>query len=112
MNTLAVRGMVRTSRRKMPYTLVYRSSCRARGDAIEEGDDPRLQRVLRPDHQQAVFLDQTLQQLGAVTQMIGGGADVGPDRLAHERVRISSEARGKQGFHGRSNTVHDRAQVS
>ena len=57
---------------------------------LEELDNSRLERVFRADDQQPGLPDQPLQQLRAVPQMVHRHADIGSNRLAHERVRIDA----------------------
>ena len=57
------------------------------------------------------MLDQPLEDLRSVSQMICGGADVGPDRLPHQSLRVVPEVGRQQRFHGWPNAVDDRAKV-
>ena len=46
-----------------------------------------------------------------MSQMICGGADVGPNRLPHQSLRVVLEIGRQQRFHGWPNAVDDRAKV-
>ena len=63
---------------------------RKRG-GVEELDVTGLQRVLRPDDEQSVAQGQPLEDLRSVPQMVRRRADVGANRLAHERVVVARE---------------------
>src|SRR5215213_10028764 len=52
---------------------------------IEEIHDPRFDGILRADDPQPVVLDDLLQQLGAMSEVVGGRANVGSHRLPHQR---------------------------
>ncbi len=58
-----------------------------------------------------MLLDHLLENLRAMSEMIRGDADVGPDRAPHQRLRVVPELGQKQLFHGWPNAIDDRPQV-
>ena len=80
--------------------------------AIEELHDASLQGVLGADDLQPVILDQLLEHLRAVSQVIHGGADVGPDSLGYQRLHIVPEVGRQQSLDRGSHAVHDRPEVA
>ena len=78
---------------------------------IEEINDPSFQRILGTDDEKPSSLDQLLEDLRSVSQMVCGGADVGPNRVPHQSVRVVPEVGRQQRFHGWPNAVDDRAKV-
>ena len=99
-----------------PNEAARRALTRARsgfgGDSIEEIHLARLQRILRPDHQQSLFPDQLLQHHGTVAEMVGGGPDVEPDRLFDDRLAVGLEAGGEQSLDRGPDAVDDGLQVA
>lgn len=79
--------------------------------SIEELNLAGLQGILGAHHLEAILLDQLLQYLGPVPQVISGGANVGPDRLPHECLRISSQLGVEQSRDGRPHPVYNRPEV-
>ena len=65
------------------------------GEPVEEVHDARFQGILRPDHHEALVLDELLEDLRPVPQLVGGHADVGPHCVMDQHVRIAGE-RGVQ----------------
>ena len=56
-------------------------------------------------------LDQLLENLRSVSQMVCGDADVGPDSVPHQSVRVVPEVCCKQRFHGWAHAVYDGTQI-
>lgn len=76
-------------------------------EAIEEIDDPALERILGTDNEKSVALDQLFEYGRAVPEMVRGRADVGSDGVPHQGRRIMPEIRREQGFDGWPNTIDD-----
>ena len=47
-----------------------------------------------------------------MSQMVCGGADVGPNGLPHQSIRVVPEFCRQQRFHGWPDSVDDRTEVS
>ena len=61
--------------------------------SIKEVDDARFERVLGADDDEALLLNQLLQDIRAVPQLAGGDADVGAHGLPHERLLVVAKLR-------------------
>jgi hypothetical protein len=83
-----------------------------RGDAVEEINDSRLQGIFGPNHDEAAGPDHLLKNLRSMAQMIRRSAYVGPNSAANQGFRIVPEVSPKQHFHGGSDAIHNRAQVT
>src|SRR4029077_13100985 len=79
---------------------------------IEELDDAGLQRVFGADDEQALVLDQLLEQLRAMAQVIRRGADVGPHGLLDQCGPVFLEAGREQSLDRGTDAVYDRPQVT
>ena len=79
---------------------------------IEEINHARLQRVLRSDDEEAVVLNQLLQNLGAVTQVIHRRPDIGAHCLLDQGFRIAPDVAGEDALDRRANAVDNRLKVA
>jgi OOP family OmpA-OmpF porin len=86
-------------------------NARHSGHTVEEIHDARLQRILCANHEEAISLDQLLQDLRSVSQVICGGADVCPHGLSHQGIRIVAQLGLQQGLHRGADAIHDRTQI-
>src|SRR5262249_37350153 len=85
-------------------------SARRDGHSFEEFYYATLQRILRAHDQKPVFALQALEQLRAVTQLVGGQPDVGAHPLAQEGVAVVGAF--EQGFDRRAHAIDDRAEIA
>ena len=79
---------------------------------VEELDHARLQRILGAHDDQAIVLDQLLEDLRAVAQVIYGGADIGPNCLCDQCISIVSEVGREELLDRRAHPIDDRPQVA
>src|SRR5438034_10443502 len=70
---------------------VLSSSFRARR-FVEEINHAALQRIFGAQHEQPLVRNQFFKDLRPVPQVTDRGADVGADRLLHERIGVMSES--------------------
>ena len=63
------------------------------GHHIEEINYTCLQRILGAYDEESIPQDQLLKDFRAVSQMVGGEADVGSDGVPHQRLWVVSECR-------------------
>jgi hypothetical protein len=81
------------------------------GYTFEEVNDPSLQRILSSDDEEPIFLDRLLKDFRSMSQMVSRDADVGPNGLPHESIRVVPRFSHQQRFHGWPDTVNDRSEV-
>ena len=81
------------------------------GYTVEEVNDSSFQRILGSDDEEPILLDRLLKDFRSMSQMVSGDADVGPNGLPHESIRVVPAFRRQQRFHGRPDTVNDRSEV-
>ena len=79
--------------------------------AVEKINEAALQRIFGADDQEAVFLGQLLEDLRSMSQMVCGGANVGPNSVPHQRIRVVPEVGFEQRFHGWPNAANDRTET-
>ena len=79
---------------------------------VEEIYDSSLQRILGSDDEEPIVLDQLLEDLRSMSQMVRGDADVGPNGLPHQSIRVVPEFWRQQRLHGWPDTVNDRPEVA
>ena len=78
---------------------------------VEELNDPSLQRILGADDEEPFTLDQLLENFRSVSQLIRGCANVGPNGLPKQSLRVVPELCSEQRFHRWPNPVDDRAEI-
>src|SRR6476469_4036473 len=81
------------------------------GNDIEEIDDSRLDGILRAHYHEPIVLDQLLENIRPVPQMIRGSANVDPHRFPGESAEVVLQFGPEQAFDGRTDPIHDRANV-
>lgn len=83
----------------------------ARWHAVKKVNDPGLQAVLRSDDEQPGAFNQVFQNCGPVAQVIGSSADIGTHCVRDQRIGLLCQCRGKQRFHGGTNSIDDRTDI-
>ena len=78
---------------------------------VEEINKPGFQRVLGAYDEEPISLDELLENLRSVSQMVCGDADVGPDSVPHQSLRVTPELCSKERFHGWAHAVDDGTQI-
>jgi len=81
------------------------------GYTVEKVNDSSVQRILGSDDEEPILLDGLLKDFRSMSQMVGRDADVRPNGLPHESIRLIPEFRHQQRFHGWPDTVNDRSEV-
>lgn len=79
---------------------------------IKESDHTCFQRILGSNHEQTVFLDQLLKDVGAMRQVIHRCPNVGPHGLTYQHIDIIAVCAREQCFNRGSHTIDDRHQVA
>src|SRR6267378_5242367 len=81
------------------------------GYTVEKVNDSRVQRILGSDDEEPILLDGLLKDFRSMSQMVGRDADVGPNGLPYESIRLIPEFLHQQRFHGWPDAVNDRSEV-
>jgi len=59
---------------------------------VKEIYNPGLQRILRGDYEEPILTDQLLEDFRSMSQMVCRDADVRPNGLPHQSIRVGIEA--------------------
>lgn len=81
------------------------------GHPVKKVNDARLQAILRANDQQPVILNEMLQNVRAMTQVVGGSANVRANGVRDKSFGVLPEGCGQQGLDGGTDPVDDGAKI-